>query len=247
MSDIPQSGAREHLKSVTAWYHIFMKDLWLLIPAYNESPTLGGVIERSRPFCGNILVVDDGSSDTTSSVAQAAGGVVLRHQGNRGKGEALKTGFSWLLAKGCKAVITMDGDGQHDPSEIPKFAERYHRVRGKGFADVLIVGARERRKMPRYRAVPNRIGEALISLAARRHILDTQSGYRLYSRGVLEGVSCRSSGFDMETEILIKAARKGVKIEEIPVTTIYQENYRTHFRPVADFYRISIMVLRNLF
>jgi len=222
-----------------------MENIWLLIPAYNEASVIGDVIERCKGRCGNVLVVDDGSSDGTSLEAEQAGVVVLRHKTNKGKGEAIKTGFKWLMEKGCGAVITLDGDGQHDPAEIPAFLGSYTRHNQNGGGDIIIIGKRKREQMPRYRAIPNKIGETMISFAARKRIRDTQSGYRLYSRGVIEKVSCRSTGFEMETEILIKASRMGAHIEEIPVATIYQENYKTNFRPVADFYRISIVFLRN--
>lgn len=218
---------------------------WLLVPAFNEAPAIGDVIERCKRQCGNILIVDDGSSDGTFMEAEQAGARVLRHETNRGKGEAIKTGFRWLLERDCGPVITLDGDGQHDPVEIPSFLDCYERHRRNGGGDIIIIGKRERDRMPRYRAIPNKIGETMISFAARKRIQDTQSGYRLYSRGVIENVSCRSTGFEMETEILIKASRMGAHVEEIPVATIYQENYKTNFRPVADFYRISIVFIRN--
>jgi len=221
-----------------------MSGIWILIPAHNEEKTIGDVIGGAKRHCPDILVVDDGSVDGTGEIAMEMGAVTLRHGVNRGKGAALKTGFRWLLETGCRAVITLDGDGQHDPAEIPKFISLFMKNDSEG----IIIGNRtiDRKSMPLYRAIPNRIGELFISAAARRHIEDTQSGFRLYSRMVIEGVQCVTDGFDFETEILIRAARRGFRIESIPVRTIYQDEYRTHFRPVRDFYRISIVVLKNL-
>lgn len=220
------------------------KTVWSLIPAFNEGKTIGEVIEGTRRYCENIVVVDDGSGDDTRKVAQRTGVIVLSHDRNLGKGAALKTGFRWLLDRDCSAVLTLDADGQHDPEEIPKFLQFAEKNREGG----IIIGARSinRKKMPLYRAVPNRIGELFISVAARRHITDTQSGFRLYSREVLERVECDSKGFDFETEILIKASKRGMHIVDVPIKTIYQKNYKTHFRPITDFYRISIVVIRNL-
>lgn len=223
--------------------YVPMKDIWALIPAYNAGTTIGHVIRECRGFIDNILVVDDGSIDDTHAIAGRSGCATLKHGHNRGKGAALKTGFQWLLRTDCAAVITIDADGQHDPSEIPNFERFFNAEEG----EVIIIGSRsaEGDRMPLYRAIPNKIGEALISLAARRYIRDTQSGYRLYSRGVLEKNHCATDRFDMETEIIIKASRNGAKIKEIPIKTIYQENYTSHFRPVMDFYRISMVVLKH--
>lgn len=226
-----------------------MNDTWVLIPANNEGRSIGAVISGCRAYCRNILVVDDGSNDSTGRIAAAAGAQVIRHDSNKGKGAALRTGFRMLLDRGCRVVITLDADGQHDPREIPRFLSSYERIAAEEKREVIVIGSRIRGKerIPLYRAVPHRIGEFFISLAARRHIPDTQSGYRLYTRGILEAIECSAKRFDMEAEILIKASRKGVRIEQIPIEAIYRENYTTHFRPVVDFYRISIMVLKNLF
>ena len=218
--------------------------IWILIPAFNEGRALREVCEGVSRNCKNIVVVNDGSDDDTGRIAGRTGCVVLNHDRNRGKGAALKTGFRWLLERDCSAVLTLDADGQHDPSEIPKFLEFFEKNRPEG----IIIGTRsiEREKMPHYRAIPNRIGELFISLAARRHIVDTQSGFRLYSRGVIEKIRCTSDGFDMEAEILIKSSREGFELFSLPIRTIYQEGYTSHFRPVRDFYKISKVVLKNL-
>ncbi len=219
-------------------------DVWILIPAHNEAATLGDVISGAGEHCPNILVVDDGSDDETATIARECGCDIVRHNVNKGKGAALKSGFSRILRRDCSAVITIDGDGQHDTAEIVKFMEHYDKEKTDG----IIIGSRsiDRESMPLYRAVPNRIGEFFISVAARRHIRDTQSGFRMYSREVIEETQCDADGFDLEAEILIKASRKGFEVVSIPVRTIYQENYTTHFRPVRDFYQISKVVLKNL-
>jgi len=222
--------------------------IWALIPALNAARWLGDVIERCRAHCRNVVVVDDGSTDGTVSVAKRHGAWTVSHRRNFGKGEALKTGFRWLEDQDCAATITLDADGQHDPGDIPRFLRCYEGLIGEGCRDFIIIGARLRRRerMPLYRAIPNRVGEFFISLAARRHITDTQSGYRLYTREIMQGIRCGARGFDMEAEMLIKASRRGARIEEIPIEAIYGENYHTHFRPVLDFYHISIVVLRNI-
>lgn len=222
--------------------------IWVLIPAFNASRWLKDVVESCRLHCSNVLVVDDGSTDDTLNVARRSGALTVGHKRNSGKGAAIKTGFRWLQDRDCAASITLDADGQHDPQEIPAFLRCYERLLEDGCKDFIVIGARihGREKMPLYRAIPNRVGEFFISLAARRHITDTQSGYRLYTKGVMQGIRCTAKGFDMEAEMLIKAARSGARIEEIPIEAIYGDAYHTNFRPVADFYRISITVLRNI-
>jgi glycosyltransferase involved in cell wall biosynthesis len=219
-------------------------DIWTLIPAHNEESKIGKVIKGIRKYCDRIVVVDDGSDDDTGKIAEGLGCITLRHDRNAGKGAALKTGFEWITEKTCGAVITIDADGQHDTEEIPRFLDFFDKKR----LDGILIGTRtiNRRKMPLYRALPNRIGELFISVAARRHIRDTQSGFRLYSRGVIERVRCRSDGFDFEAEILVRSSRQGFGIYSIPIRTIYQDNYTTHFRPIRDFYKISKVVIRNI-
>ncbi len=220
------------------------KSICCLIPAFNEARTISGVVENAKTFVRNILVVDDGSSDATSERAEKAGAFVIRHTGNLGKGKALRTGFAHALEQGYQAVITLDADGQHDTSEISHFLSAYEQDAGD-----IVIGSRLRNKdlIPRYRYIPNQIGIFFISWAAGCRIEDTQSGFRLYKREVLEKIQLETSGFETETEVLIKAAKKGFRIHTIPVSAIYQSDYKTYFRPVRDFYRISILVLKLMF
>ena len=219
-------------------------DIWILMPAFNEEESIGKVIEEVHRCYKNVIVVNDGSDDDTGEIAGQAGCVVLNHESNLGKGAAIKTGFGWLLERKYSAVITLDADGQHDPAEILRFIECFEKIK----SDAVIIGNRsiERESMPLYRAIPNRIGELFISIAAIRHIPDTQSGFRFRSRKVIEKVRCDSDGFEMEAEMLIRASRGGFGIYSIPIRTIYQANYSSHFRPVKDFYRISRIVLRHI-
>lgn len=215
-----------------------------LIPAHNEAGCIAAVVRSARSHLDAVIVVDDGSDDATAGEAKKAGAEVIRHDANLGKGAALRTGFSHMLDRGFEAVLTIDGDGQHDAGMIPTFLEAFESA-----SSDITIGTRlwNREAIPRYRYIPNRIGVSLISRAAGCRIDDTQSGFRLYRREVLEAVRLSTSGFETETEVLIKAARRGFRISGIPVPVIYQSDYRTHFRPVRDFYRISILVLKLSF
>ncbi len=214
-----------------------------LIPAYNEERTIGAVIRGCRPHLADIVVVDDGSTDGTPEAARGAGAHLLRHEKNSGKGMALKTGFSFALKEGFDAVLSIDADGQHDPEEIPKFLDAYKAGGG------IIIGARlwDRKEIPLQRYISNMVGVFFISLAAGQKIPDTQSGFRIYGKEVLEDIEFGSKGFEAETEILIKAGRAGFSIGAIPVRAIYPENHNSHFRAVRDFTRISLTVLKTIY
>lgn len=202
------------------------------------------VVTGAKKYIDDIIVVDDGSEDSTHTLAQEAGAFVIRHNRNLGKGMALRTGFSHSLQNGFEAVITLDADGQHLPSEIANFLSELNSNPGD-----IIIGTRFWKKtpIPMYRYIPNRIGIYLISKAAGCRIDDTQSGFRLYKREVLKSVRLETEGFETETEILIKAGKMGFSICSLPVSAVYQDDYKTHFRPVRDFYRISILVLKLSF
>ncbi|NJD57103.1 MAG: glycosyltransferase family 2 protein [Nitrospirae bacterium] len=212
-----------------------------LIPAFNEEKRIADVVRGVRRLIPDVIVVDDGSHDATAAHAESSGAVVIRHAANRGKGMALRTGFSHALSRDYKAVLTLDGDGQHAPEEIAKFLSAFR----AGSGDI-IIGARlwDKEAIPLYRYIPNQIGIFCISKAAGCRIDDTQSGFRLYRREVLETIPLTTTGFETETEALIRAGKAGFRIHSLPVPAIYHSDYKTNFRPVRDFYRISILFLK---
>ncbi|MEW6067219.1 MAG: glycosyltransferase family 2 protein [Nitrospirota bacterium] len=216
----------------------------ILIPAYNEEKNISEVIRGAINFVKDIFVVDDGSNDRTSLKAEAEGAHVIKHNKNMGKGAALNTGFSEITKNDLDAIITIDADGQHLPSEIPKLITAFENKKGD-----IIIGERtiNRESMPYLRLLANKIGELFISKAVGTQMRDTQSGFRIYSREVIEKVKSKTNGFEMETEILLKAHKSGFRIGSVSVTTVYPDDYSSHFRPVRDFYRISKLVLKNLF
>ena len=212
-----------------------------LIPAFNEEQRIADVVRGVREHIADIIVVDDGSVDATAKRAEGSGAVVIQHGSNKGKGMALRTGFSHALKQRYSAVITLDGDGQHAPAEIATFLAAFDADAGD-----IIIGSRlwDKAAIPRYRYIPNQIGIFCISKAAGCRIADTQSGFRLYRREVLERIALGTTGFETETEALIRAGKAGFRIHSIPVSAIYHRDYKTNFRPVRDFYRISILFLK---
>lgn len=217
----------------------------VIIPALNAELTVAAVVAEARTQLEPVVVIDDGSSDRTGEVARDSGATVLRHEVNRGKGEALKTGFAWALQNGYDGVVSVDADGQHLPGEIPRFLAE----RGATGAD-LIVGGRSHLfagMLPRRRNA-NRFSAWSISKCAGVPISDSQSGFRLYSSRLLRSVPLRASGFDLESEVLVRAGRGGFHIAMIPIELGFVNGIATsHYRPLADTLRIAWTVARVRF
>jgi glycosyltransferase involved in cell wall biosynthesis len=199
-----------------------------IIPAWNEADRIGIIIEESKQFLP-VIVVDDGSSDETISVAEGAGATVVVHEENRGKGVALLTGFEYAFRHGFQAAITLDADGQHDPAEIPHFVRAYQEDLGD-----LIIGRRDFRKMPLVRAFSNSFGSWLLSKVLASPILDNQSGYRLYSKNLVDALDPTAEGFEFEVEVIFQAVVKGLRIGWIPIRTIYGIDKVSYFHPFHD-------------
>ncbi len=209
-----------------------------VIPAYNEETAVAEVVRGVLAQGLDAMVVDDCSSDATSARAREAGAEVVRHEVNRGKGEALRTGFARAVELGYDAVVTLDADGQHDPKEIPRLLE------AAGRADI-VVGSRmaEVSTMPRVRLWTNLFTSWVVSRLAGARIADSQSGYRLLKRSVLGRVKYSSSRFDAESEILVKACRMGFRVIEVPISTIYGDE-KSKIHPFVDTVRFFRMVRR---
>jgi glycosyltransferase involved in cell wall biosynthesis len=213
-----------------------------LIPAHDEAPRIDPVIRAAAAHLP-VLVVDDGSSDDTAAVARAAGATVLEQRPNAGKGAALRTGFRRALEDGAEAIVTLDGDGQHDPAEIPRFlaawAERPD----------LVVGRRNYRAMPPARRLSNELGRLAFSWAVGREIPDNQSGYRLVSRRLAEAtLASDEPGFAFEVEQITSCIRMGGTIAWVPIRTIYA-GAPSHIRPIThlrEFVRIVRQARRDV-
>ena len=209
-----------------------------LLPAYNESAHIAAVIAEASTHLP-VLVVDDGSKDGTAEIAQKNGALVIR-QVNQGKGKALRVGFQYALEHGFDAVITLDADGQHDPSEIPLFLQK-HSAEGSD----LVIGQRQFDQMPLVRRLSNTIGAWLFSWAIGEHINDNQSGYRLVSRRLMQVMQDSSeSGFEYEVEMIVRCMQRGMKLDWVPIRTIYA-NEKSHIRPLAHTANFLRMVIHT--
>lgn len=189
------------------------------IPCFNTELSIVDVVSGVKNHVDEVLVVDDGSQDRTAEMARTAGAVMISHGANRGYGEAIKTCFEATKANDADILITIDGDGQHNPEEIPLLLAPIL----KGEAD-MVIGSRLLTggvNMPRYRKFGISVITFLFNLGSRIKVSDAQSGFRAYSRKTFENLSLSESGMSISIEILEKAKRKGDIIKEVPVTCIY--------------------------
>jgi hypothetical protein len=210
----------------------------IVIPCYQGARTVGEVVHGARASGLPVVVVDDGSTDESSAAAEAAGATVLRHPANRGKGAALASGFAYAKKIGADAVLTMDADGQHDAGEIGKLI-------AANAADprAVVVGVRSFRPedMPRRSRVGNRISTWWISRYAGLRYTDTQSGFRVYPSAMFD-VPLKSTKFDTETELLLRAAKMKLPLVEVPIKTIYAPDHASHFHGFRDTMRVIKLV-----
>ena len=212
-----------------------MSDTLVLIPVFNEAATIGDIVERAR-LHGPVLVVDDGSTDATAARAAAAGAEVVTLEARRGKGAALRRGFAEARRRGVARVVTLDGDGQHEPDEIPRLLKVAIEEPAALVIGGRLTGLTESpgRVIPAARLAALRVAGFFIDWLSGVAVLDTQSGFRVYPASLLAAVSPRRGGFVLETEMLLRAADRGVTIREVPVTPIHFEDRRSRFRPARD-------------
>ncbi len=211
----------------------------VLIPTYNEAKTIGKLITAIESEGFDVLVVDDGSKDDTASIARNAGAVVIEHKINRGKGASLKAGFAYVLENGYDIALIMDGDGQHNPKDIKRFIKA-----SQSTGADLIIGNRmqDTKSMPPIRWLTNKWMSGFISKLCGQHIPDSQCGFRLIKRRVIERIKLVSSKYDTESEILIRAGKKNFKLSSIPIKSIYNGE-ASDIHPIKDALRFIRLVI----
>ncbi len=212
-------------------------NLVALIPVYNAAGHVGKVVQRTLTQVSRVLVVDDGSTDGSGNEARAAGAEIIRHEVNRGKGAALKTGLARCRELGCDWIVLLDADGQHDPDDILRMCA----VRESGAR--LIVGNRmtQAHRMPFTHRIGNWLSSWVLSRLCRQVLPDSQCGFRLLHRSLLDVLKLTADRYEVDSEMLILAARAGHRIASVPVATIYADEH-SHIRPMKD----SIRVIRLL-
>jgi glycosyltransferase involved in cell wall biosynthesis len=194
------------------------------IPAFNEEKPIVDVIKKSLNYVDQVIVCDDGSLDLTAEQAKIAGAIVIKHEKNMGKGYAMKSLFKYAKYIGADVMVTIDGDGQFLAEQIPSLLQpilenSYDVVIGNRFSDD--------KEMPSYRKIGNKMLDKITKLAADLPFSDTQSGFRSYSKKAIQSIDFSTSGFGVDSEILIDAVDKGLKITETDVTVLYDTGLKT--------------------
>ena len=216
--------------------------LCVLIPTYNNDRTLRSVIDGVLEYTQNIIIVNDGSTDSTSKILSDYPQLQQIHvEKNKGKGNSLRLGFKHAVTLNYQYAITIDSDGQHFPEDIPVFVDELEKSEDK---NILLIGARNMRheSVPKKSSFGNKFSNFWFLIETGIKLQDTQSGFRLYPLEALKNFKFYSSKFEFEIEVIVKSAWAGVAVKNIPVRVLYDETDRvSHFRPFKDFTRISIL------
>lgn len=208
---------------------IFHPKIVACIPAYNEARTIGPIIRAARQWANEVIVYDDGSKDDTKRISEVEGAKVLRNPKNKGYGFAIRFLLDYAKKSENDIIVTIDADGQHDPSQIPRLIEPIM----QGDAQI-VLGSRflktsDTIKVPLYRSVGIKTITRLVQFASYSNLTDAQSGFRAYERISLDNLDLLEDGMAVSTEILIQAKQKGLKVAEVPVTVAYDViNSSTH-------------------
>jgi glycosyltransferase involved in cell wall biosynthesis len=210
-----------------------------VIPAFNESASIAAVVEGVRSAVAHVIVVDDGSSDDTAERARTAAAEVLVHDTNRGKGHAVRTGIARVLEGGFTHVLLLDADMQHLPEEA---AALLAEAATSGAEVVLGERRFDRSRMPASRYHANRIGSRVLSWFVGVPLRDTQCGFRVFRVEALRPLKLSASGYEIETEMLVKVRRRGGRVATVPITAVYG-NQRSKLRPVPDTTRTCFLAV----
>ncbi|MEP0263977.1 DUF2062 domain-containing protein [Dokdonia sp.] len=214
----------------------------MLIPTYNNDATLKSVIDRVLDYTTQVIIVNDGATDTTSQILESYTDLQQIHiENNRGKGNALRVGFDHAENLGYHFAISIDSDGQHFPEDIPVFVNALEQDEDK---NVLFIGSRNMNQdgIPKKSSFGNTFSNFWFNVETGIKLEDTQSGFRLYPLKEIKKLTLYTTKFELEIEVIVKAAWSGVRVKNIPIQILYQEEERvSHFRPFKDFTRISIL------
>jgi glycosyltransferase involved in cell wall biosynthesis len=215
----------------------------VLIPAYDEAKGIGPIVKKAREAGHKVYVIDDGSTDGTAAVAAAAGAAIVVNRKNMGKGASIRIGIEAVLKTDFDSVVIMDGDGQHEVSSIADFVKC---MEDKGCDIVIGNRMNDTKGMPYIRKMTNVFMSNLISKTCGQQIPDTQCGFRLIKKKVFEDISIDTANFEIESEIIIKAAKAGFKICSVPISTVYGDE-KSKINPILDTIRFAAFMFKIKF
>lgn len=218
-----------------------MSSLLIIVPALNEGKFIGTVVRDIKALGHDVLVIDDGSTDDTAQLAKASGAQVISTGRRSGKGNALRVGFDAAIKANVEVVITLDGDGQHAISDVKTFVDKYAATKAG-----LINGNRleNPKGMPWLRLLTNKFMSWIISSICRQRVADSQCGFRLMTTEMLRAVKLESDNYEIETELLVQASKKGFRIDNVPVRTIYRDEV-SKIRPLNDTWRFIKYLIKE--
>ncbi len=193
--------------------------IWAVIPAYNEGKNIRNIIKKTKKYVDKVIVIDDGSKDNTSEIAEKSGAIVLKHIINLGKGAALKTGCDYA-AKNAKFIIVLDADAQHSPEDLPRFIEKLSKY------DIVFGYRKLSSKMPLILRFGNWFISNVVGILYNLRLNDTQSGFRAFSREAYRKIRWNASDYSMESEMISKVGKQRLKYVQIPIQTIYSDKYK---------------------
>ena len=193
------------------------------LPAYNEERFIGTLVLKARKYAVKVIVVDDGSTDSTAEISAMAGAFVIRHPENQGKGAAVQSVLTEVKKEMPDVLILLDADGQHNPDEIPRF------VRAVLDGSDMVIGSRQlvKKSIPSYRRVGQKVLLFLTRRLTRKKITDSESGFRAFSRKAIAGLELSQKGFAVESEMIAVAEEKNLRVTEVPITVQYKGDSST--------------------
>jgi glycosyltransferase involved in cell wall biosynthesis len=220
------------------------QNITVVLPAFNEEVSIGSIVLLTRNYSDNVIVIDDGSSDRTAAIARKAGAHVIVHEVNKGKGAALKTGFTAAAALGSDIIVTMDSDGQHNPAEIPKLVAPII----DGYAE-MVNGSRYLSHKDKNTPIYRRLGQTILDTATNMNsglnITDSQSGFRSFAASTKDVFRFNARGMAIESEMLADAGRSGLRITEVEIGVRYDVDCST-VNPIKHGLGVLVMVLKDI-
>ena len=215
------------------------KNIIAVIPAHNEENHIFKVVKETKKHVDTVIVVDDASTDRTSELAKQAGAISLRHIVNLQKGAALKTGCEAAILLGADVIVMVDGDGQHNPKEIPLLVNKLNKV------DFVFGSRNFDKNMPFVSRIGNKFLSALANFLYGRKITDSQTGYRAFNTRVYKKVVWNSRDYAVESEVIKNVGKNNISYDEVKVSTIYNDKYKG--TTPLDGIKIAINMVRGKF